>query len=434
VRDRLSVLDSAPYRHFLLAAFAGSLGGWIAGTAQGWLVLDLTDSSAALGWTSAAGWLPFLLLSPAAGVLADRVDAHHLIVWTRLLVAICAAILAALVTTKAATVAHVVALALIAGCGYALAAPAMQAMVGSLVRGHEIGAAVALNSAQFNLARFVGPPVAGLAVAAGGIALAFWANVLAVFAALFAFRRLPVVYGRRVSEGSFADSLAEGFRWLRDRRELLALVMLTGVPALLTLNYAVLLPVFARDQLGVGAAGLGLLAAAVGVGSFAGAMTVAIWRPGGGSGRIMVAALSVMTVCVFVFSLSRSFAISLVALVIVGGSQVAYFTTANALLQTQVPGPVLGRVLSLYAVMSQGLIPVGNVAVGQLADLVSPASALAAAAILCLGTTGVIVWAVSGLLALEGRSVPRAEAAAGVTEPPSSRAMSPINGEPEYPK
>lgn len=404
--ERLSALESAAYRQFLTASFVGSLGGWIAGTAQGWLVLDLTGSSAALGWTSAAGWIPFLVLSPVAGVLADRIDARHLIVWTRVVVAICSAVLAALVSADRISVAHVITLAIIAGSAYALAAPAMQAMVGSLVRGHEIGAAVALNSAQFNLARIIGPPLAGLAIAAGGMAAAFWANTAAVLAALFAFRRLPIVHSRRGPHGSLRESLAEGMQWLRGRRELLALVLLTGAPALLTLNYAVLLPVFARDQLGVGAAGLGVLAAGVGVGAFSGAIWVAIWRPGGGSGRLMLGALTLMTIVVLIFSMSTVFALSLVTLVIVGASQVAYYTTANALLQTQVPGPVLGRVLSLYAVVSQGLIPVGNVAIGQLADATTPRAALGASAVLCLLAIGGVAWLVPGLRGLEGRSAP----------------------------
>jgi MFS family permease len=304
------------------------------------------------------------------------------------------------------SIGHVIALALIGGSAYALAAPAMQAMVGSLVRSHEIGAAVALNSAQYNLARIIGPPLAGLAIAAGGIAAAFWANTVAVVVALVAFHRLPIVHARRGPHGSLRESLTEGMRWLRGRREMLALVLLTGAPALLTLNYAVLLPVFARDQLGVGAAGLGVLAAGAGVGAFSGAIWVALWRPGGGSGRLMLGALTLMTVGVLVFSISTAYALSLVTLVFVGASQVAYYTTANALLQTQVPGPVLGRVLSLYAVMSQGLIPVGNVVVGQFADATTPPTALGASAVLCLVVIGAVGWLVPGLRKLEGRSAP----------------------------
>ncbi len=399
----LSALDSRSYRQFLLASLAGSVGGWVAGTAQGWLVLDLTGSSAALGWTSAAGWLPFLLLSPFGGVLADRFDARGLIVWTRVVVASCAAIMAILVATGVVSVVHVIVLTLVAGCAYALAAPAMQAMVGSLVRSSEIGAAVALNSAQFNLARVIGPTLAGLAVAAGGTALAFVGNATAAIVALVAFRQLPAVNRRRPLQGSFLSSVRAGILWLRSRPELLALVLLTGAPALLTLNYAVLLPAFAREELGSGAAGFGVLAAAAGLGAFGGAVFVAIGHPGGGNGRLMLGALGVMTVAVLVFSLSSSFAVSLGALIVTGAAQVAYFTTANALLQTQVPGPLLGRVLSLYAVVSQGLIPIGNVVVGQLADATTPRVALAGAAAMCLALTAAVAWLMPRLGALEGR-------------------------------
>ena len=401
----LSALDSPPYRQFLYASLAGSLGGWIAGTAQGWLVLDLTGSSAALGWTSAAGWLPFLVLLPIAGILADRVDSRALIVWTRVVVVACAVVTALLASLGLLAFVHIIVLALIAGCAYAIAGPAMQATVGSLVRRHEIGAAVGLNSAQFNLARVIGPPIAGVALAAGGIALAFWANGLAALLALFGFRRMPVVARRRDPHGRLLDNLHEGVRWLVERPPLLALVILTGAPALLTLNYAVLLPVFARDALGVGPEGLGLLAAGAGIGAFGGALFVSIGHPAGGSGWLMIGSLVIMTLGVLVFSVSTVFALSLVALVVVGSAQITYYTTANALLQTQVPAPVLGRVLSLYALVSQGLIPIGSVAIGLLADATSPRLALAGAAVACFVVTAVIAWSVPGMRHLKGRQI-----------------------------
>jgi MFS family permease len=413
---RLSALDSGAYRQFLLASLAGSMGGWIAGTAQGWLVLDLTGSSAALGWTSAAGGVSFLLLLPIAGVLADRIETRGLIIWTRIVVAVCAAVLALLVSTGVVTVTHIIILALISGCAYALATPALQAMIGSLVRPNEVGAAVGLNSAQFNLARVVGPPIAGLAVAAGHIALAFWGSAVGALVALVAFRRLPIVHRRRDAHGPLLHSMREGVQWLRARPELFALVILTGAPALLTLNYLVLLPVFARDELGVGPAGLGLLASGAGLGAFSGAMIVSIGHPSGGSGRFMLGALSVMTVAVLVFSLSSSFALSLAALGVVGGAQVAYYATANALLQTQVPTPVLGRVLSLYAFVSQGLIPIGSILIGQLADSTTPKFALAGAAGTCLIVTVAVAWSNPGLRDLKGRHATLPSAVSGAGE------------------
>ena len=430
----VSALDSETYRQFLAASFAGSLGGWVLGTAQGWLVLDLTGSSAALGLTSAAGWLPFLLVSPLAGVLADRWDANRLIVSTRLAVAGCGVALAALVTTGAVELWHVVGIALIAGCAYALAAPAMQAMVGSLVRSTEIGAAIALNSAQFNLARVVGPAIAGVALAAAGTTLAYWLAAACALTALGAFARMPIARRHRASAGPMLESLREGAIWLRARPDLLTLVLLTAAPALLVLNYGVLLPVFARDQLAVGAAGLGALAAAAGIGAFAGALLVAIGHPGGGSGTLMLGALAAMSAAVLVFSVSSWFAVSLIALAIAGGAQVVYYTTANALLQVQVPPGVLGRVLSLYAVVSQGLIPIGNLMVGRAADLSSASTALAATALLCLGVTATVAWLAPGVRSLRGRpgdgdpSSPAAEPApapAIPNEPPCEPEVSP---------
>ncbi len=358
----------------------GAIGSWMQATAQGWLVLDLTNSPAALGAVSALQTLPILLFSVFAGVLADRVDRRRLLAGTQLFAAAVALGLAVLATTGAVELWHVMALALLAGTASAIQTPAYQAIVSTLVSRAAIGSAVALNAAQFNLSRILGPAIAGFVIAAGGLELAFWGNAfaLALVAWVFWTLRLAPAADLARAEASLWANLLDGFRYVRSERLIAVLVLLAGVPALFVLNYLVLLPVYARDVLGIGAPGLGLLSGGVGVGALAGALGLAAFRPSGGSGRSLLAGLAVGSVALVVFAVSRWVPLSVAALVVLGASQVAYYATTNTLLQLLVPGRLRGRVISLYILTSWGFIPLGNLLAGIVAERFSATLALAA--------------------------------------------------------
>lgn len=356
----------------------GSVGAFMQSTAQGWLVLDLTDSPAALGVVFALQALPILVLSAVAGVIADRVDRRRLLIATQLFTAALAIILAVLATTGVVEFWHVGVLALLGGTATAIQTPAFQAIVPALVDRSVIGSAVALNSAQFNLSRILGPSIAGAVIAAGGLELAFWGNAIALgLVALILWRlQVPAQPAAGRAQASMWANLMDGVRYVRSRRIVAVLVLLAGVPAMFLLNYLVLLPVFARDVLAIGAPGLGLLSAGIGVGALAAALGLAILRPGGGSGRSLLVALVIASLAEVVFATSRFVPLSVVALAVLGGCQVLYYATTNTLLQLLVPARLRGRVMSLYILTSWGLIPVGNVVAGFVAERSSPTVAL----------------------------------------------------------
>ncbi|MDQ2966586.1 MAG: MFS transporter, partial [Chloroflexota bacterium] len=256
---RLPALASPVFRRFLVGAFVGTLGAWMQATAQGWLVLELTNSPALLGLTSAVANAPTLVLSVFAGVLADRVDRRRLLVATQLAAAALAAILAILTMTRLVEFWHVLLIAGLSGAVGALAMPAFQAIVSTIVDRRAIGNAVALNSAQFNLGRIIGPTAAGVAIVAGGLAVAFWANSLALLlvALVLGTLRLPPAAALVRAEASMWANLVDGITYLRTDRLIRLLVLLAVAPALFVLNYLVLMPVYARDVLDVGAPGLG---------------------------------------------------------------------------------------------------------------------------------------------------------------------------------
>jgi MFS family permease len=404
----MPALASAAYRRFIFGALLSNVGSWMQATAQGWLVLGLTNSATALGVTSAATNLPVLLFSLYAGALADRVDQRRLLVMTQAMAAVFTAVLAVLTMSGAVQFWHVLVIAFLVGSMMALSSPAYQALVSTLVDARALGNAIALNSAQFNLSRIVGPAFAGFGIALGGIALSFWANALSFVVVVIVLATLPIRNSRAIGrlEASLWSNIGDGLRYARSAPVVPALLLLTVAPALLNLNYLVFLPIFARDVLGVGAPGLGLMTSAVGIGALGGALTVAVARPGGGSGRLVIAALAASSTGLLIFSVSTWLPLSLVGLAILGACQVAYYATTNTLLQLLVPPRLRGRVMSLYILASTGFTPFGNLIMGPIADRIGVQLTLAICALTTIVICGAVALRSRGLRSLHAARLP----------------------------
>ena len=397
----LPSLTSTAYRRFLGGALLSNLGTWMQATAQGWLVLGLTNSAALLGLTSAAASLPILLFSLYAGVLADRVDQRRLLVATQVMAAVFTAGLALLVSLGTVQFWQVVVVAFLVGCVNAMASPAYQALVSTLVDAPHLGNAIALNSAQFNVSRIFGPTLAGVGIALGGLALAFWANSLSFVVVVIVLATLPITNVKTIGriEASMWSNLVDGLRYARNDRIVLTLLGLTIGPGLFNLNYLVLMPVYARDILQIGAPGLGLLTAAVGIGALIGAMSIALLRPAGGDGRLVLVGLIAATMGLFVFAASTWLPLSLLGLAILGGAQTVYYATTNTLLQLLVPPRLRGRIMSIYILSSTGVVPLGNVVGGVVAENFGAPVALIGGGLVTLLLAAVLVLKVPAVLA-----------------------------------
>ncbi|TAK02448.1 MAG: MFS transporter [Chloroflexota bacterium] len=395
VIGRFPALASPIYRRLLLGNTLATLGAFMQATAQGWLVLQLTNSPGLLGLIGAISGLPTLFLAVLAGVLADRLDRRRLLAWSYGAAALLSAILAVLTFTEAVAYWHVAVIALAGGVLLTIQMPASQAIVSTAVDRAVLGGAIALNSAQYNLMRIVGPSLAGLAIAAGGLAFGFVANAVALVVVAVIFIRLPLPPTRALGrlQAALWGDLRDGVRHVAADRVLSTLVLLAAAPALFILNYLVFLPVYARDILAIGAPGLGLLTSSIGIGALTGALLVASRRPQGGSGKLALVGLASMSISLATFAVSTSVPLSCVALAILGASQVAYYSTTNTLLQVRVPGRLRGRVHSLYVLFSIGLIPLGNVVAGALAERVTvpPVLAVGGAATLAIVVVAAIV-------------------------------------------
>jgi MFS family permease len=380
VLSTFPALASPIYRRYLLAGMFITVGSFTQATAQGWLVLELTNSPGLLGLAGAVAGLPTLFLAVVAGVLADRLDRRRLIVTTISAGALCALTMAILKTFEVIDYWHILVLMFLSGLAFTIQLPAAQAVVSSIVDRSTIGNAVALNSAQYNFLRILAPAFAGLFIAFGALALGFWVNAIALAAAAWIIAHLAIPSTRsadRVQAAIWRD-LQDGLRYVMGDRVLAILVLLPGVPALFILNYLTFIPVYARDILATGPAGLGLLTGAIGVGALVGSLSLASMRPSGGSGRLLLGALVIVGVSLTIFAVSRSLLVSMLALALIGAFQVNFYSTTNTLIQVIVPARLRGRVLSLYMLTSIGLIPIANLIGGVLAESLGVEIVLAA--------------------------------------------------------
>jgi MFS family permease len=388
------------YRLFWTGALIGNIGSWMRAIALGWLVLDLTGSAFLLGVVSFAQTVPVLLLSLPAGVLADRFERRRVLLVTQACLLVLTFLLALLVQSGLITIGQLMLLSTLMGVAIAFNAPAWQSFITDLVGKDDLMNAIALNSAQFNLSRIVGPALAGVLIAVVGLPLCFFVNAvtyLAVLGALGVMRLRPAA--RPAGRLALWSGIAEGLAALRDDPPVRALMLLTAVLTIFGFPYAVLMPVIAREALGQGADGYGQLMAATGLGAFAGALAVAARGRRTPSGRVVLPAVGVFAAALLVFALSRLYLLSLAALAVLGAGMIVYMALVNTLIQGRVPEALRGRVMSIWTLTAFGLTPFGSLQAGALAGLFGAPLALGLGAIACAVAAGLLAVLTPGLRA-----------------------------------
>ena len=365
----LRALDHRDFRLFWLGQLVSLIGTWMQTTAQSWLVLELTGSPFKLGLLGTLQFAPFLLFSLVAGAITDRLPKRRLLLLTQTGLLVQAATLAALVGTGHVQYWHVALLAVLLGTVTTLDLPARQTFVVDMVGKESLINAIALNSAAFNGARVVGPAVAGLLVARYGVALAFLLNAgsfLAVLAALLAIRTEGVPHHR--PRGTVRDDVRTGIRYA------LILSLVLGV-SVFVINYNVLVPLLARDVLHGGPDTFGFLMAALGVGAVLGALAVATrGRPGSPLGVVVAPAL-VLSAATLSLGVVHRVWLAATVLFVIGIAQIVFMTSCNTILQITAPDELRGRVMSLYALVFAGVIPIGSFLIGSLAETLGVSAA-----------------------------------------------------------
>ncbi len=376
-RGMFRALRHRDYRLFWTGNFLSNIGTWMQNLAQGWLVLQITNSVFLLGLVGFTSSFPTLAFTLIGGVIADRANRRHMLMLMQAVLMVMAFLLSALTFLQVVTVHQILVISFVSGLATALSAPAYQALVPELVPASDLTNAIAMNSAQFNLSRLLGPLFAGLALAQIGSAGCFFLNAVSFLALLYALQQLRLGLPPHDPGEGFWQPLADGFRYIHRQRIMRTLMGLVALASLCAMPYVTLMPAFARDVLHLGPEGLGYLMGAAGAGALTGALLLARFGDSPRKGARLVRGFLILYSALIVFTLSRHPALSLVALFVAGAAVVTAVPTVNNLLQVYVAPEMRGRVMSMHATAFLGFAPIGSLISGALAHYLGAPGALA---------------------------------------------------------
>jgi predicted MFS family arabinose efflux permease len=363
----LRALRHRDFRVFFAGQAVALVGSWMQQVAQAWLVLSLTNSPLRLGLVGSLNFLPILLFALVGGAVADRLPKRRLLVLTQSLLLCQTATLALLIVTGRVRYWHICVLALVWGIANTVDLPVRQAFVVELAGRADVTSAVALNSAAFNVARIVGPAAAGLLIARAGVAPAYFINAGAFVVVIVALLTVRARGTPLLREGTtIGEEIREGVGYVLQTPRILILLAVLAVISITVFNFSVYVPLFARQVLGLGPEGFGLLMAAVGVGAVGGALTL---------GALQAPSISLLFTTGFlsctglvVMSTVGRFGVAAVVLFVLGWISVMVVAGCQAALQLAAPDRLRGRIMSLHTFIYGGVFPFGAFTVGSISE------------------------------------------------------------------
>lgn len=391
-----SALQSRNFRLFWTGQLISLVGTWMDSTGQSWLVLQLTHSALALATVGALQFLPILLFSLFGGVLADRLPKKRMLLFTQSFIALQAITLFLLVVTHTVQIWHLYILATLLGLTNAIDMPTRQAFVVEMVGSDTLSNAIALNSSIFNMARIVGPGIAGIIIARLGEAPLFLLNAISFVPVLIGlalinskqlYRQPQISNQPRVGT---MQSLRQGLDYVWKTPAVLLVIAVIGAVSLFGINFNVSLPLVATELLHSDAEGYGVISSALGLG----ALLSALWLAAGNrkpSLVQMLIACNAFSILLGLFALSRWYPLSIVLIAATGFAQIAFTAVANTMLQAVTPDHLRGRIMSVYMLVLNGSTPIGNLFIGVLAHGFGISIAILVGAILSW-TAAILGW------------------------------------------
>jgi MFS family permease len=393
-RNPFHALRHRNFRLFFTGQFVSLVGTWMQVVAQGWLVLELSNSPFLVGLVTSLESLPILLLTLYGGVVADRVDKRRAISFLQTGMLLESLALTILNATGHITVAWVMVLAPILGICSAFEVPIRQAFMMEMVGRDDLINAIALNSSVFNLTRIVGPVVAGGLIAGLGTTACFAVNTASFLAVIIAFRRMrPPFPGAMERKADLQPTFRDGVRYALGRAEPRALLSLAAALSIFGLGPVLaMLPVYARQVLHLGAGGYGGLMSAVGVGAALGAIAMAAFGHRVNRKRLITTATLLFATVLALSATHHSYPWALGGLAVTGFGSVLAAISTNTLLQTEAPDDLRGRVMGFYSFVVLGLAPFGSLQAGWISEHFGvPASFLVGAGVCSLVALG-LAW------------------------------------------
>jgi MFS family permease len=374
------------YRLWFFGQVVSLMGTWMQSTAQGYLIYQLTGSTTYLGLVGFMGGIPTWLFTLFGGVVADRISRRNLMVITQTSMLVLAFILSGLTFANIVKPWHVLVLAFLLGVANAFDTPARVSFVMEMVPREMMTNAIALNSTMFNIATVVGPSVAGLTYAAFGPAWCFTLNGISFIAVIVALLLMHIVKDvQPMRKLNPLSEIAEGVQYVYHNRLVLSLTGAVGLMALLGFGVMNLLPAWATDVLHGDEITNGLLVSARGFGALISALILASMTKHKIRGKLWMAGFITAPIALFIFAWIRWLPLSLAILAVAGWGMMMMTNNSNALIQSDVPDALRGRVMAVYAMVFNGIVPVGALLAGSVAQkLGSPLTVLYSAGILMI--------------------------------------------------
>ena len=392
-------LSNPNFRVFWIGAFLSNVGTWMQAVAQGWLVLQLTNSPFWLGLDAFMATVPGFFLTLLGGVFADLIDRRRLLIYTQVTAGLAALGLATLVATGNVNRWLVLGFSFVTGCCMSLASPSYLAMTYDLVGREDLSNAIAMNSTQFQLSRVVGPALAGIAFRVFGLAGCFFANGLSFIAVVAALWKVRPEHQSGVGAHPVSDrralwrDLVEGVRYVRNRPRVSSLLVLSAVNSFFGAPYFSMVPIYARDIFHLGETGLALLMGTAGAGAFMGALLIAFLGDFRRKGWFVLGGGILFGLSIINFALSSTLTLSLVFLFTLGFAIVVSVALTNTLLQKLVTDQMRGRVMSMFILSFMGTMPIGNILAGTASNHFGPQRTLAAGGfVVTMVATGVAIF------------------------------------------
>src|ERR1043166_7024928 len=403
-RHTFRALRHRNYRLFFWGQLVSLVGTWMQQTAMSWFVYQITNSKLLLGVVAAMGSAPMMLSSIWGGSLADRHPKRSILLATQTAQMVCAFILAAGVWAGFATPTFIIVVAALNGVAMGFDMPARQAFTVEMTSREDLLNAISLNSSIVNGARVVGPSVAGLLIGAVGVAMCFFLNGLSFIAVIagFLLMRLPR-FKRKFEIVSAGEHAWEGILYSIKHPRVRTILLLFLAVGVFGWSYAVLMPAFARDVLGRGANGYGILMSARGRGALVGALIVATYGHLFTPRKLALGGVWLFSAALLAFAFTRNFTLALLFLFVAGFGMLLFFSTSNTVLQTIVPDEMRGRVMGVWSLVFGAMIPLCSLEAGAVAHWIGTPITLAFGAIVCAASALVTLFVVQRREAQSGK-------------------------------
>jgi len=381
-KKTFSSLSIKNYRKYALSQLLSLVGTWMQGTGQSWLVLVITHSATDLGIVVALQTLPTLLLGPYAGLIADRVDKRKLLFWLQVAMGLQALVLAIWTFTKTINYDELLVMAVILGINNCFENPARQAFVLEMVGRDEVRNAISLNSTFVNVARAIGPAIAGIIIAYAGESWCFALNAISFIPVGMALWSMDVDDLKPSADLKRSKGqLTEGFSYVRRTPQLLVPLVMMGLIGTFTYEFQVTLPVLAKNTFHGGSAAFGIMTAMMGVGAIVGGLLVA--AKGRSGTKALMVSVAVFGAAMAVSAVAINLYWEYLSLLFVGFASVAFLAMGNSTLQLVSSPEMRGRVMAFWAIAFIGTTPIGGPTIGWIAGHFGARTAIAVGAGVC---------------------------------------------------